>query len=105
MYIFGPYKQGVLLLVFGPPYFEHGKCGVAEEDFSNLYPAAGRINDLLHNIAVAARALVMDTHYRVGIAQFNTGAQDPVHLLFHLRVSTLDSIKVEFRNVLALYHA
>src|SRR4030065_2867491 len=46
----------------------------------------------------------MDTHNRITFTHFNTCSDYPVHLLFHLSIPALNSIKVTFLPVLSLNH-
>ena len=62
------------------------------------------MHDLLYDIAVAARALVVDALDRVLVSQLHAGPDHAVQLLLHLRVAALYGIEVELRDVLALDH-
>ncbi|KAI0558444.1 phosphoribosylformylglycinamidine synthase [Gracilaria domingensis] len=66
---------------------------------------AGRIDELLDDVAVAAGALVVDGHNGVVLAHLDARAQHAVHLLRHLGVAALHGVEVEVGAVVALHHA
>ncbi|GBE01525.1 hypothetical protein BMS3Abin08_00956 [bacterium BMS3Abin08] len=100
-----PYEEGVVFLVLGPPYLKDGECVVSEKDVPDLYLCTGRIDDLLYHIGVAARPLVVNADDGVFSAPLDTGTNDAVQLLLHLRITALDCAEIEFLYVFPLDHA
>src|SRR5512143_1980203 len=97
-------EERILLLVLRPPDLEHRKRAVAHLNAADVYLRSGRVHDLLHHVAVAARSLVVYAADRVLPAQFHAGADHTVQLLLHLRVAALHRVEVELRDVLPLDH-
>ena len=98
-------QQRVVLLVLGAPDLEHRESLVTYEHIPNPDPCAGRADDLLQHVAVAARSLVVDAHDRIVGAQLHACADHPVHLLLHLGIAALHRVEIQLRHVLALHHA
>ena len=97
-------EERILLLIFGAPDLEHRERCVAHDDLPYLDLRACRMHDLLHHIAVAAGALVVDALDRVLLPKLHAGADHAVHLLFHLSIAALYCVEIQFGNVLALDH-
>src|SRR4030043_370153 len=66
---------------------------------------SGFFDKLLKNIGRSTRSLVMNTDKRIVFSHFNASPDHAVHLLFHLCIAALDSIKIELFFVLALQFA
>ena len=103
--ILRPDQEAVAFLVFGHIDLQHRHGGIAHPDVANLHPAAGFFHQLLEHIGRPASALVMD-HINEGlIAHLVAGADDAVHLLFHLGIAALYRVEVQLRGILPLQHA
>ena len=71
----------------------HG--GVAQLDGAHIDLGAQRVDDLLDDVAVAARALVVDLLDGVLVAQLHAGAHHAPELLRHLGVAALRGVEGE----------
>ena len=100
-----PQQQRILLLVFGNPDFEDRQRFVADRDLPDLDSGARGTDDFLEHVAVSAGSLIMDADDRVAVAELHASTDDPVDLLLHLRVASLDGIEIEFGDVFPLDHA
>lgn len=54
-------------------------------------------------ITIASCTLVMDTADRVSCSSFQTGPQSPIHLLFHLGISSLYRTQITIAGIITLY--
>mmetsp|Transcript_16589 Transcript_16589/g.51604 ORF Transcript_16589/g.51604 Transcript_16589/m.51604 type:complete len:822 (-) Transcript_16589:1487-3952(-) len=90
-------EQRVVLLVLRAPDLANRHALVAAQDLAHVHPPADGLADLLEHVAVAARALVVDRVNRVVWPEVDARADDPVHLVLHLRVAALHGVKVEVR--------
>ena len=103
--VLGLEQERVVLLILGTPDLEYGERVVTDEHVADLDDGTLGLDDLLEDVAVSSRALVVDAHDRVGVAQLHARADHAVDLLFHLRVAALHGVEVQLRDVLALQHA
>mmetsp|Transcript_27831 Transcript_27831/g.40935 ORF Transcript_27831/g.40935 Transcript_27831/m.40935 type:complete len:350 (+) Transcript_27831:2294-3343(+) len=99
MHVLGSDERTVVLLVLGAPDLENRHRVVAENDVAQVNLAANRLHDFLKHVAVAAATLVMERHNRVAVAQLTARADDAIHFLLHLCVSTLHCIEVELTDL------
>ena len=98
-------EEAVALLVLGDIDLQHRHGRVADADVADLHPAAGLLHQLLEDVGRPPGPLVVDDLDEAAVAHFVAGADDAVHLLFHLGVAALHGVEVEARLVLALQHA
>mmetsp|Transcript_33625 Transcript_33625/g.60142 ORF Transcript_33625/g.60142 Transcript_33625/m.60142 type:complete len:458 (+) Transcript_33625:446-1819(+) len=91
----GSQQQAVVLLIFGAPYLQYRERLVAQLHRTHVHLAAAGVHDLLHHVAVAARALVVQRHNGVGVAHLHARTHHAPQLLAHLRIAALHRVEVE----------